>query len=140
MRPTSVLLVVVAAITVAGCATMSARRLSGQWSASFWDNRMLIQLDRNEHWSWWDMKETPPPELPTQEGRWFLHDDILVLRVEKSASCKLPPGFAFTFDVRSVTPSRMTFYDRQSEKEIVWEKLANQVPDETARKLADPQH
>ena len=92
---------------------------------------MLIQLEKNEHWKWWSTRESPPPKPPSQEGRWFIHDGILVLRIEKTESDKLPEGLAFTFDVRKVSADRMTLYDLQMKKEEYWERTANKVQQDT---------
>ena len=122
MKSTCLMLTMAMAGIVVGCTSMPKQDISGIWSASFGDSTMLIQLDKNEHWKWWAMREAPPPKPPSQEGRWFIHDGILVLRLEKSESDKLPAGLAFTFDVRRVTADRLTLYNLQMEEEEYWER------------------
>ena len=125
MRVFSLIYIMALVAVAGGCTSPSEHSVSGVWTTSFGDSKMLIRLDPDEHWSWWALQEAPPPKPPTQQGRWFIHDEILVLRVETSESCKLPPGLAFTFDVRKVTADRLTLYDLQMEKEEHWEKTAN---------------
>jgi len=129
MKSTYLILVVMVAGIAAGCDATPRHSIAGAWTASFGEDTMLIQLEKNQCWHWWPMEEAPPPEPPTQEGKWFIHDGILVLRVEKSESCKLPPGLAFTFDVREVTADRLTLYNLQMEEEEHWERTANKAMD-----------
>jgi hypothetical protein len=125
MKSTYLILAVAMVSIVVGCTSMPKQDICGMWTASFGDSTMLIQLEKNEHWQWWAMREAPPPKPPSQEGRWFIHDGIIVLRVEKTESDKLPAGLAFTFDVRNVSADRLTLYNLQMEKEEYWERTAN---------------
>jgi hypothetical protein len=138
MKSAYVILFAVVMTIASGCTSLPRQNISGTWKASFGESTMLIQLDKNEHWEWWYMMDAPPPKPPTQEGRWFIHDGILVLRVEKSAACVIPPGIALTFDVLRVTPDRLTLYNLQMAEETHWERTANKVSDATSGSAAEP--
>jgi len=127
MKSLFLILFIVVATIATGCTSMPRGDISGTWTMMSGAETILIQLDKTEHWSWRGLQEASP----TQEGRWFIHDNILVLRVEKSKSDKLPPGVAFTWDLRGVTTNRLTLYALHTEQEEHWERSANQPSDRT---------
>jgi hypothetical protein len=126
-------------ILLIGCAT-SHQSLDGMvgtwsWSYSLYDTRMLVRLDANGQWAWRPSDVASNSEAPTQSGRWFVHDSILVLRIEKSASDKLPAGLAFTSDLRKALPDRLILFDPQMKREIIWTRTANKVGREISESL-----
>lgn len=127
LLPRSTVLFALALILV-GCATSrhSPDGMLGTWSFSLGESRMLVRLDGNGQWAWRSPDEGANSEAPTQSGRWFVHDGILVLRIEKSASDKLPEGIAFTYDLRRVLPDRLIMFDRGMKREMIWTRDANQ--------------
>ncbi|MBM4094060.1 MAG: hypothetical protein FJ276_32325 [Planctomycetes bacterium] len=60
-----------------------------------------------------------------------------MLRVEKSAAAEIPPGIAYTYDLRRVLPDKIILFDRNEETEKTWTRTANQSV-ETNRRPASP--
>jgi hypothetical protein len=87
--------------------------MAGTWLFHFPGDEtdLRIELAKDGHWKWWPPVEGSPPAQPTQTGTWFVHQQVLVLRVETSESDKIPAGLAFTYEVRSVTAQAIVLYD-----------------------------
>lgn len=116
------------ALFLFGCATPSHLRggLVGIWSGSIGGGMMYVHLESNGHWAWRSPFEVSHARPPTQSGRWFVFDGMLVLRVEKSAAAEIPPGIAYTYDLRRVLPDKIILFDRNMERETTWTRTANQ--------------
>jgi len=127
------------ALFLCGCTTPSHHPggLVGTWSGSIGGGAMYVRLESNGHWSWRSSFEVSHSRPPTQSGRWFVFDGVLVLRVEKSAAAEIPPGIAYTYDLRRVLPDKIILFDRNEETEKTWTRTANQSV-ETNRRPASP--
>ena len=66
------------------------------------DDGLRIDLSTNGLWKAWPLQQDSlaPASLG---GPWFVHDRILVLRVQGTNNGHLPPGTALTFNVETVT-------------------------------------
>ena len=98
---------------------------------------MYVQIESDGHWSWRSAFEVAHSRPPTQSGRWFVFDDVLVLRIERSAGAEIPPGIAFTYDLRRVLHDKIVLLDRSDERETTWARSANQSSQATAAPRLD---
>ena len=106
-----------AASSISTPPTNSTAAVAGTWNCP--DQRLLWELASDGHWKWWDLEEQSghPAEPPAISGKWFIHDGILVLRVENGTS-HIPAGLAFTYDVRSVAAQTMVLYEADRKEQI----------------------
>jgi len=124
-----------------GCTTPSHHPggLVGKWSCSIGGGTMCVHLESNGHWAWRSSYEVSRSGPATQSGRWFVFEGILVLRVEKSAAAEIPPGIAYTYDLRRVLPDKIILFERPADRETTWTRTANQSV-EANRRPASPFH
>ena len=122
-RHTSALLVIFLLLVSMGCTSTHPRDVMGRWQFSIGEDKMVLQIADKAQWSWWDVDRVQPSESPPLSGKWFVHERILVLRVEKSESDKVFPGYALTFDLRRVAPERLTVFDWYMGKETTWTRI-----------------
>ncbi len=82
-----------------------------------------IFLSADGRWRMWSSVSGSSPS----EGSWFVHERILVLRLEGENKGHVPPGMAFTFDIRTVAPDKATLATLMWKGEVRWERLTQQV-------------
>lgn len=123
------------ALFLCGCATPSHHPggLVGTWSCPVGGETIQAHLQSSGHWEWRGSFEVSHSRPPTQSGRWFVFDEILVLRVEKSAAAEIPPGIAYTYDLRRVLPDKIILFDLNEESEKTWTRTANKVTGANSR-------
>ena len=88
------------------------------------DKNNRIHLSNNGHWEWWIEEDGKSVEIPFTSGTWFVYQGVLVLRVEKAQIGEIPPGSAFTWDIRRVTAKSIVVFDLLLETEITWKRAA----------------
>lgn len=117
----------------AAAPSVVAAFLAGTWR--WWpepgsDECITIELSRDGRWRWAPSQQdaSAPPE--PQGGSWFVHEGTLVLRVEGGDTGQLPPGMAFTFNLKSLTAQQALMSIPGEVDDIVWERLAE--PDDPA--------
>lgn len=101
------------------------RELPGTYAIPATDSgsiNMSITLSKDGHWSWQPQSEKD--KTNRQSGTWFVHHQILVLRIEKTEVGEMPEGFAMTWDVRRVTAEGIVLYDLWRKKELTWKRAS----------------
>ncbi len=97
--------------------------MAGTWHCR--ERELVWELTADGHWKWWDLEEQSgrPSEPPAISGTWFIHEGILVLRVETGTS-HIPPGIAYTFDIRSVAAQAIVLYEASTKEQITLKRVA----------------
>jgi len=102
--------------------------MAGTWLFQFLegegDTNNRIQLSSSGHWEWWVQEYGKSVETPFTSGTWFVYQGVLVLRVEKAQIGEIPPGSAFTWDIRRVTAKSIVVFDLLLKTEITWKRAA----------------
>ena len=104
--------------------------LIGTWLFHYADDEQetRIQLSADGHWRWWPPSNgVSSSKDPTQSGSWFIQQQVLVLRIEDSASDKLPTGLAFTYNIRKTSAQAVVLYDIYKKHEITWKRAPASV-------------
>jgi hypothetical protein len=101
--------------------------MAGTWLFQFneGDKNNRIQLSSSGHWEWWVEEDGKSVETPFTSGTWFVYRGVLVLRVEKAQIGEIPPGSAFTWDIRQVTAKNIVIFDLLLKTEITWKRAAS---------------
>jgi hypothetical protein len=84
--------------------------MAGTWR---FDGNIWLEISSGGRWSWWNLSEQTerrPSGPPLLEGSWFVRKGILLLLIEKTREPTIGPGcpgWAMTFEVKSITPDAM---------------------------------
>jgi len=88
---------------------------------------MQIELVADGKWRCWSPSRQPDPaaRVTIQSGSWFVRQKVFVLRIEKNDSgvSKIPPGMAYTFDVKSISPKTAIFIWPDGDRELKWTRV-----------------
>jgi hypothetical protein len=107
--------------------TRAVSSIEGTWH---WrDAKMLVELSADGRWLWWNLEEQSgrSSEPPLMNGKWFIRDDALYLRIEHHAEGGghgVSPGMAMVFDVKAVDPQLLHLGWAMQKEEITWKRIA----------------
>jgi hypothetical protein len=72
-----------------------------------------MELGADGRWRCWSPSRQgdPAAKIIIQSGSWFVRQKLFVLRIEKNDNgvAKIPPGMAYTFDIKSISPEEAVF-------------------------------
>lgn len=94
---------------------------------------MKISLAADRSWSWVVEHNNPMTHPDSQSGTWFLHDRVLVLRVDKT-DIRLIEKMAYALDIGSID-QRTLFLTNSSFGDMTWTRIAQ--PDGAANRSQD---
>lgn len=112
-----------ATVAIPPSPTNSTAAMVGTWHCR--ERKLVWELTADGHWKWWDLEEQSgrPSEPPAIGGAWFIHEGILVLRVETGTS-HIPAGIAYTFDIKSVAAQVLMLYEPGTKAQITLRRVA----------------
>ena len=95
--------------------------MAGTWHCPEW--KLVWELTADGHWKWRNLEEQSGRPSEPLSGTWFIHEGILVLRVESGTS-HIPAGMAYTFDIKSVTAQVLMLYEPDRKNQITLKRMA----------------
>jgi len=98
-----------------------------QWCPQKEDTNVFVKvhLSGDRSWSWLVEHNNPITRPDNQSGTWFVHNRVLVLRVQKTG-LRLMEKMAYTFDIESVTAQRLILTNSPL-GDVTWTRIAQQV-------------
>jgi hypothetical protein len=117
--------IIILLVTICSTKSEGERKndISGEWIAPLGNETLLIHINKNGKWKWWDYKYAPPPKEPTQKGHWIIKNNTLTLTIDDSESCKIQPGMKFQFELRKIEKEKLTVFNPEVSKyEEEWKK------------------
>jgi len=91
---------------------------------------MKVHLSAYRSWTWFVEHNNPVTHPDNQAGSWFVHNRVLVLRVDKT-DLRLIQKMAYTFDIETVTSATLILTNSPF-GDMTWTRIAQ--PDGAANR------